>query len=78
MRNQIDQQMYFRTFYYCTSSVNLLPKSPVHNSSLDNISDFCNRIGSLVLEGCTDFSLSIVLVSFCLLPRELLNFLNAL
>lgn len=47
--------------------LNLVPKSPIHNSSLDNISDFCSRIGSLALEDCID-SLFVVLVSFCILP----------
>jgi len=54
--------------YIIVPLVNLVSKSPDHNSSLDNISDFCNRIGSLALEGCTDSSLFIVLVSFSILP----------
>jgi len=64
--------------YIIIPLVNLVSKSPDHNSSLDNISDFCNRIGSLMLEGCIDSSLFVVLVSFFILPGELLNFLNAL
>lgn len=65
-------------YLYTSEFFNLVPKGSSHNSSLDNICDFCcNRMDSSALEGCIDF-LS-VLVSFCILVCKLsINFLNAL